>query len=161
MRDAAINLQQGYPTCKLKVERRATSRTASSFATLKSMRRPKVLLTLLLFGAAAFSQGQAPTAGTKPDNTEVNKRDRNSGEATADQQKMNAADEELTKKIRQSIMADKSLSTHAHNIKIISQNGAVTLKGPVKSDSEKQAVVAKAAAVAGTDRVTDQLSVAQ
>jgi osmotically-inducible protein OsmY len=58
-------------------------------------------------------------------------------------------------------MADKSLSTYAHNIKIISQNGAVTLKGPVKSDSEKQAVIGKAAAVAGTDRVTDQLSVAQ
>ena len=59
-------------------------------------------------------------------------------------------------------MADKSLSTYAHNIKIISQNGGVTLKGPVKSDDEKKAIVAKAVAVTGSaDRVTDQMSVKQ
>ena len=70
--------------------------------------------------------------------------------------------EELTRKIRRSIMADKSLSTYAHNIKIISQNGAVTLKGPVKSDDEKKTVMAKAVAVAGSaDKVTDQISVKQ
>ena len=57
---------------------------------------------------------------------------------TADQQKMNAADQEITRKIRRSIIADKSLSTYAHNIKIISQDGAVTLKGPVKSDAERK-----------------------
>ena len=75
---------------------------------------------------------------------------------------MNATDRELTRKIRRSIMADKSLSTYAHNIKIISQDGAVTLKGPVKSDDEKQTVVAKAVAVAGSaDKVTDQISVKQ
>jgi hyperosmotically inducible protein len=96
------------------------------------------------------------------DNTKVNKRDRNSGEVTADQQKANAADRDLTKKIRQSVIADKSLSTYAHNVKIISQDGAVTLKGPVKSDDEKKAIVAKAVAVVGSaDRVTDQMSVKQ
>ena len=58
-------------------------------------------------------------------------------------------------------MADKSLSTYAHNVKTITQNGAVTLKGPVKSDGEKKSVVAKATAVAGADNVTDQLSVSQ
>ena len=74
---------------------------------------------------------------------------------------MNAADQDLTKKIRQSIMSDKSLSTYAHNIKIISQNGTVTLKGPVKSDDEKKTVMAKAVAVAGSaDKVTDEVSVA-
>ena len=124
------------------------------------MKHSKVILTAALYAAAVMSQGQTPNTGTKPDNTEVNKRDRNSGEATADQQKMNAADQDLTKKIRQSIMSDKSLSTYAHNIKIISQNGSVTLKGPVKSDSEKKTVVAKAVAVAGSaDKVTDQVSV--
>ena len=57
-------------------------------------------------------------------------------------------------------MEDKALSTYAHNVKIISQNGAVTLKGPVKSDEEKKAVIAKAVAVAGSaDKVTDQVSV--
>jgi len=59
-------------------------------------------------------------------------------------------------------MADKSLSTYAHNIKIISQNGAVTLKGPVKSDDEKRVIVAKAVAVAGSaDKVTDEISIKQ
>ena len=111
---------------------------------------------------AVMAYGQTPDEGAKPDNTKVNKRDRNAGEATADQQKMNATDRELTRKIRRSIMADKSLSTYAHNIKIISQNGAVTLKGPVKSNDEKQTVIAKAVAVAGSaDKVTDQISVKQ
>ena len=99
---------------------------------------------------------------TQPDNTKVNKRDRKPGAVTADQQKANAADRDLTKKIRQSVIADKSLSTYAHNVKIISQDGAVTLKGPVKSDDEKKAIVAKAIAVVGSaDKVTDQMSVKQ
>ena len=79
--------------------------------------------------------------------------------ATADQQKMNPADRALTAKIRKSIMADKSLSTYAHNVKIISQNGAVTLKGPVRSEDEKHAVDAKAAEVAGRDKVVNELTV--
>jgi hyperosmotically inducible periplasmic protein len=57
--------------------------------------------------------------------------------------KMNAADRTLTQKIRKSVMADKSLSTYAHNVKIISQDGMVTLKGPVRSDDEKKTIVAK------------------
>ncbi len=121
------------------------------------MKLSKTALTIL-FCAAGVAYGQAN--GTQPDNTKVNQRDRNAGEATADQQKANATDQDLTKRIRQSVMADKSLSTYAHNIKIISQNGTVTLKGPVKSEDEKKAVVAKAIAVAGSaDRVTDQISV--
>lgn len=125
------------------------------------MKHSKVVLTILFCTAALIGYGQTPDASTpKPDNTKVNKRDRNAGEATADQQKENAADRELTKKIRSSIMADKSLSTSAHNIKIISQNGAVTLKGPVKSDDEKKALVAKAVTIAGSaDKVTDEISV--
>ena len=122
------------------------------------MKHSKLALTILFCVAAVACYGQA--TGTKPDNTKVNQRDRNAGEVTADQQKANATDRELTNKIRRSVMADKSLSTYAHNIKIISQNGAVTLKGPVKSDDEKKAIVAKAVAVAGSaDKVTDQISV--
>jgi len=128
---------------------------------LQSMKQSKAGLIVLFCAAAVVSFGQAPDAtAPQPDNTKVNKRDRSAGEATADQQKMNAADRELTKQIRRSIMADKSLSTYAHNIKIISQNGAVTLKGPVKSDDEKKAVVAKAVSATGSaDKVTDQVSV--
>ena len=125
-----------------------------------SMKHSKAVFTILFCTAAVIGYGQTPPAETKPDNTKVNQRDRNAGEATADQQKVNATDQELTRNIRRSIMADKSLSTYAHNIKIISQNGSVTLKGPVKSDDEKKSVVAKAVAVAGSaDKVTDQVSV--
>lgn len=124
------------------------------------MKHSKAVLTILFCAAAVIGNGQTPDTGTKPDNTKVNKRDRNAGEVTADQQKVNAADQELTQKIRRSIMADKTLSSYAHNLKIISQNGAVTLKGPVKSDDEKKSVVAKAVAIAGSaDKVTDEVSV--
>jgi len=100
--------------------------------------------------------------GQEPDNTKVNQRDKSASEVTADQQKMNPTDRDLTKKIRRSIMDDKSLSSYAHNIKVISQNGTVTLKGPVKSEDEKKAVMEKAVAVAGSaDKVTDQISVKQ
>jgi osmotically-inducible protein OsmY len=58
------------------------------------------------------------------------------------------------------VVKDKSLSTYAHNVKVISQNGMVTLKGPVKSEEEKQAIEAKAAQIAGADKVTNQLEVA-
>jgi osmotically-inducible protein OsmY len=126
------------------------------------MKQSKIIFEIVFCAVAAVSYGQTPDTSTKPDNTKINRRDRNSNEATADQQKANATDQDLTKQIRQSIMADKSLSSYAHNIKIISQNGTVTMKGPVKSDDEKKAVVAKAVAAAGSaDKVTDEISVKQ
>ena len=98
---------------------------------------------------------------TKPpaDNTKTNQRDRSKGEATADQAKNNAADRETMQKIRKSLMDDKSLSTYAHNLKIIAQNGKVTLKGPVRSEAEKQTVEQKAAEIAGSGNVINELSV--
>ena len=121
------------------------------------MRYSRLILPAVLTAVGVVCYGQAQT---QPDNTKVNQRDRSAAEVTADQQKSNAADMNMTKTIRRSIMADKSLSTYAHNIKVISQNGVVTLKGPVKSDAEKTAVVAKAVAVTGSaDHVTDQISV--
>lgn len=125
------------------------------------MKLSKVLLTTFFLAAGSFAQSQDATAPSA-DNTAVNKRDRNPGEVTADQQKMNAADRDLTRNIRRAIIKDKSLSTYAHNIKIVSQNGAVTLKGPVQSDEEKKAVLANAAeAAGGADKVTDEISVKQ
>ena len=122
------------------------------------MPRIHTFLTAALFIGGAACYGQ--TSPTQPDNTKVNANDRNPGAVTADQQKSNAADTKLTKTIRQSIMADKSLSTYAHNIKIITQNGVVTLKGPVKSDAEKATIVSKAVAATGSaDKVSDQISV--
>jgi osmotically-inducible protein OsmY len=98
--------------------------------------------------------------GQEPDNTKVNKRDRDRSEPTADQQKGNVSDRDLTKRIRQSIMADKSLSTYAHNVKVISQNGVVTLKGPVRSEDEKKAIESKAMEVVGSGgRINNEISV--
>ena len=116
----------------------------------------------IAFCAASIAVAQNPDPATQTDNTKTNQRDRDPNEPTADRQKNDHSDRMLTKNIRRSIMADKSLSTNAHNVKIISQNGTVTVKGPVNSDDERRAVIAKAVAVAGSaDKVTDQISVKQ
>jgi hyperosmotically inducible periplasmic protein len=103
---------------------------------------------------------QDNTQQPAPDNSKTNQRDRDQSSPTADQQKMNPADRDITKKIRSAIHNDKSLSSYAHNIKVITQDGKVTLKGPVRSDEEKTNIESKATAVAGEGKVTDQLEVA-
>ena len=67
----------------------------------------------------------------------------------------------MAAKIRRAIVSDHSLSTYGHNVKIVVVGGAVTLKGPVHSEAEKQNIAAKAGAIAGQDKVTDQLTVKQ
>ena len=117
----------------------------------------------LLWGqdASPTQQPSTPTTSTAPDNTGTNKRDRNPSEVTAQQQKENTTDRELTRQIRKALVADKSLSTYAHNIKVIAQNGTITLKGPVKTDEEKKAIEAKAAEVAGgADKIKSEIEVA-
>jgi hyperosmotically inducible protein len=79
---------------------------------------------------------------------------------TADNQKNNRTDMDTTARIRKAITHDKSLSTSAHNIKIITQNGSVTLRGKVDSEDEKQRVVAKAREAAGEANINDALIVA-
>jgi hyperosmotically inducible periplasmic protein len=101
------------------------------------------------------------SAQTPPDNTKINTRDRSKDAKTADQQKENATDRELTASIRRALMDDKDLSSYAHNVKIISQGGKVTLKGPVRSEDEKRVVETKATEVAGAGHVTNQMSVAK
>ena len=115
--------------------------------------------TLLLAGslmAESIPEYQDPQQPA-PDNTKKNKDQTN---PTADKQKMNASDRETTQKIRKAINEDKSLSTYAHNIKIITQDGKVTLRGPVRSEEEKNNLQAKAVAVAGEENVTNQLEIA-
>ena len=94
-----------------------------------------------------------------PDNTKTNKRDRDKDAVTADSQKENRSDRELARKIRSAITADKGLSMYAHNIKVVVQNGAVTLKGPVRTDDEKKALESKAAGIAGDSKVTSEIEV--
>ncbi len=110
--------------------------------------------------AASLMLAGSAVAQTQPDNTKMNKGDASKQAVTADQQKMNSGDRKITADIRKAVIADKNLSTYAHNVKIITMHGMVTLKGPVRSEEEKKTIVAKAAEVAGgPDKVTDQLTV--
>jgi hyperosmotically inducible protein len=97
---------------------------------------------------------------TAPDNTKNNNRDRSQDQPTADQQKDNTTDREISRKIRSAIMQDKTLSTYAHNIKIVTQDGNVTLKGPIRTQDEKDSIETKAVSVAGQGHVTNQLEIA-
>lgn len=121
-----------------------------------------LLCTGLLLGVGVLAHAQEPSsqqAAPASDNTRINQRDRSASEPTADQQKENRSDRDITQQIRQSIVKDKSLSSYAHNIKIVTQNGQVTLKGPVRSEDEKQAIETKAAEVAGQDKITSELNI--
>lgn len=122
---------------------------------------PYLLSGLLLASFALAQQSEPDTSNPVPsDNTKVNQRDRYQAQVTADQQKENKSDRELARQIRRAIVKDKSLSSYAHNIKVISQNGTVTLKGPVRSEEEKQAIETKAKEVAGsTATVNNQIEV--
>ena len=105
---------------------------------------------------------QAPqsSAAVEPDNSGRNVRDRNEGTKTAGDQSENEADRTITQSIRKAITADDSLSTNAKNVKIITNDGTVTLRGPVKSEKEKADIEAKAKQVAGVKRVDNQLEIA-
>jgi hyperosmotically inducible periplasmic protein len=106
---------------------------------------------------ASQPKSQTGSASAAPDNSKQNK----DQTPTADNQPNAQADRTTTAKIRKAIIADKTLSTYAHNVKIITVNGAVTLKGPVKSDDEKQKVESAAASIVSADKVTDALTVKQ
>ncbi|SRR6266496_1940637 len=123
--------------------------------------RSFVLTGLLLVCGTLMLAQDSSTEQNAPasDNTKMNQRDRNPNEPTADQQQNNRSDRDITQQVRQAIMSDKTFSTYAHNVKVITQNGQVTLKGPVRSDDEKRAVEAKAAAIAGDGKVTSELTV--
>jgi hyperosmotically inducible protein len=121
-------------------------------------------LSLLIVLFSTLTLVWAQDADTKqsqqaPDNTKINQRDRSKSEPTADQQKDNRSDRELARQIRRAIVKDKSLSTYAHNIKVIAQDGMVTLKGPVNTQEEKQAIEAKASAIAGQGKITNEIEV--
>jgi hypothetical protein len=96
-------------------------------------------------------------AQAAPDNTQQNKVQ----SPTADNQPNTKSDRLLTASVRKAIIADKNLSTYAHNVKIITSNGQVTLKGPVKSEEEKQQVFTDATSATTSDKVTNQLTVKQ
>jgi osmotically-inducible protein OsmY len=116
-----------------------------------------------LFAAAALTAAVSNPAwaqtGAPADNSRTNASDAHM-DASADAQKNDNIDLSLTRRIRERVMADKSLSTYARNVKIVSVDGTVTLNGVVGSADEKASVLAKAVAVAGPDRVVDRMTIA-
>ena len=111
---------------------------------------------LLLSAPVPYLRAGLQETAPAPDDTRTNKEPGK----TADQQKENAGDRELARKIRKALVSDKRMSTYAHNVKIIATDGLVTLRGPVRSEEEKAAVEAKAKAVAGVTDVRNELTVA-
>ena len=99
------------------------------------------------------------TATPDADNTRMNKADQKNTQPTAQNQSNEKADRELAAAVRKAIVRDKSLSTNAHNVKVIAKDGTVTLRGPVRSDDEKTKVSQLTRQVEGVSNVDDQLLV--
>ena len=110
--------------------------------------------------AIASLQGQEASSPAKnADNTARNAGGRHKTEATAEGQSEKVNDRTLTQKIRKAVVGDKALSMTAHNVKIITRDGMVTLRGPVNSAEEKASIEAKAAEIAGKDKVDNKLEI--
>ena len=122
--------------------------------TKKSLLKHLALPALIVI--AQVANAQSPGA----DNTRNNQQDRAQSAPTADQQSNGAADLDISKRIRRSVTADKALTTYAHNVKIVTRDGMVTLKGVVHTEDEKTAIGAKASEVVGADQVANQLTIA-
>lgn len=108
---------------------------------------------------AASQESASGTSEKQPDNTGINKRDRDNQGLTSGDQGNNETDREITRKIRRAITQNEQLSTTAKNVKIITADGKTTLRGPVKSEQEKQQILAAAKSVQGVGQVDDQLEV--
>jgi hyperosmotically inducible periplasmic protein len=115
---------------------------------------------MLLVGGLAVSAASAGAQAYPADNSGKNVRDRADTALTAGSQSNDPADVKITQEIRQAVMADKDLSTNAHNVKIITDKGVVTLRGPVKNKDEKASIGTKAKAAVGVTRVDNLIEIA-
>jgi len=100
-----------------------------------------------------------PPSATQPDNSGRNAADRGTTAPTPLDQGENATDRRITADIRKAVMGESGMSTNGQNCKIITKDGVVTLRGPVDSQAEKDAIEAKARAVAGVTSVVNELEV--
>jgi hyperosmotically inducible periplasmic protein len=120
-----------------------------------------LLLTIALIGGCSKERSDdKQVSKVEPDNTGRNVRDRDNQTKTPGDQSENEADRKITQDIRSALTGDDSLSTDAKNVKVITSDGTVTLRGPVKSAKEKTQIEAKAKQVTGVKRVENQLEVA-
>jgi len=123
-----------------------------------------LVLVTLLFGCskkdnASKNDQPSQTTAAAPDNSGRNERDRNDATKTAGDQSESQADRTISQNIRKAVTADDSISTNGKNVKIITSDGVVTLRGPVKSDAEKSNIANKAKQVAGVKNVDNQLEI--
>lgn len=114
----------------------------------------------LIIGCSKNQSEDKQVAQTEPDNSGRNVRDRNDQSKTSGDLSENETDRTITQNIRQAVTGDDSLSTNAKNVKIVTNDGIVTLRGPVKSEKEKAQIESKAKQVAGVKSVDNQLEVA-
>ena len=115
-------------------------------------------ITLSLFCVCVFTLSalaQDPAA----DNTSKNRRDRSGETRTSGNQSNSPEDVKITAAIRRAIVKDDSLSATAKNVKIITSEGTVTLRGPVKNEAEKTKIAELAQSAAGKEKIEDQLEV--
>ena len=119
----------------------------------------RTLLALTCLSAFSLAALAADNKKAEPDNTATNERDRSGETKTSGDQSNSSADLKITQAIRQALMKDSELSTTAKNIKIITANGQVTLRGPVKTAQEKAKVDQIARSAAGGAQIDDQLDV--
>jgi hyperosmotically inducible periplasmic protein len=135
--------------------------TVASTVTTKdaSITNPVTPTSRSLDSATRVYSDTNSAAGKLPDNSGVNVRDRASDALTATSQGGSTADRELTRQIRRAITSNDQLSTMAKNIKVITQDGRVTLRGPVKDDNEKKTISDLVAGIATSDKVDNQLEV--
>ena len=117
----------------------------------------------LVFGCSkdrAEDKQASQSPVVEPDNSGRNVRDRNDATKTAGDQSESEADRTITQNLRKTITDDDSLSTNGKNVKVVTIDGTVTLRGPVKSEKEKADIGAKAKQIAGVKRVDNQLEIA-
>jgi osmotically-inducible protein OsmY len=123
--------------------------------------KAKVFCGIVVNAAALIALQSANAQAVPPaDNTKSNQTDPSNMQVTADAQKENETDRGLVSRIRKSLMAEKDLSTYAHNVKIVAIGGQVTLNGVVRSDKEKRKVASLAEEIAGKQNVVNDLKVA-
>jgi osmotically-inducible protein OsmY len=120
----------------------------------------KLAIAIVVVSALTAWTLPGRAADVPADNSGKNVRDRQGATQTPGDQSNAKADMAITQAIRKAVVADKGLSTNARNVKIVTTNGAVTLRGPVKSEAEKNSIAEKAKQTAGVKSVDNQLEIA-
>lgn len=115
--------------------------------------------SVFLLSAGLLAYGGQSDQQTAPDNTKMNKGENGSMKHSADSGAQTHSDLQLMKEIRKAVVSDGSLSTYAHNVKIMAKSGKVTLKGPVHTEEEKSTIEAHAQKIAGEGNVINKITV--